>query len=299
MRQAVRAVALAAALFGAAVPPASAAENLDRAVESLAQQIIDQRPADAAPMRVAVTAFLASDRRTTQFTNFLMTALTGEMVARSGGLFRVIERQQLEAALSEIEMQNVPIFEPDGASDLGRFLGVDALIIGNITPLSDTIRLNARLIKVDTVETIAQARDWIPLTPTIASQLREEVRLSSVRIGGDQPDPRSGVWEGSGTCGDTQFGVALSIVVNPDNTVTAMQTYFPMGGQRLESGVLQMEGTFDTATSGLALSPSDWLYQPRGHTALGIEGRMDLDRGVFDGTYTVEGCQAVELRRMN
>ena len=80
-------------------------------------------------MRIAVTAFLASDRKTTQFTNFLLTALTGEMVAQAGGKFRVIERQQLEAALSEIEMQNVPIFEGESARDLGKFLGVDALVI--------------------------------------------------------------------------------------------------------------------------------------------------------------------------
>ncbi|MEM6973454.1 MAG: FlgO family outer membrane protein [Pseudomonadota bacterium] len=284
-------------LLAALALPARAAENLDRAVESLAQQLIDQRPADAEPMRVAVTAFLSSDRRTTQFTNFLMTALTGEMVARSGGRFRVIERQQLEAALSEIEMQNVPIFEGDSARDLGKFLGVDALIIGNITPLADTIRLNARLIRVETVETIAQARDWIPLTPTISRQLNEEVRLARVRVGGDGPDPRSGIWEGTGRCGDSQFGVALSIIVNPDDTVSAMQTYYATGGGRLESGVLQMEGTYDTASDRLALQPMDWLYQPQGHTALGIEGRMDPQRGTFDGNYTVEGCQSVSLRR--
>lgn len=295
-------VRIAAALLGglvaAAASVAAAAENLDRAVESLAQQIIDQHPAEAAPMRIAVTAFLASDRRTTQFTNFLMTALTGEMVARSDGKFRVIERQQLEAALSEIEMQNVPIFEGDSARDLGKFLGVDGLIIGNITPLADTVRLNARLIKVETVETVAQARDWIPLTPTISRQLQQEIRLSRIRVGGDEPDPRTGVWQGTGRCGDMEFGVALSIVVNPDDSLVAMQTYYPgPSGGRLESGVLEMEGTYDPAQGTVTLLPRDWVYKPQGHTALGIQGTMDVDRGAFTGTYTVEGCDTVELRR--
>ena len=280
---------------------AQAAENLDRAVESIAEQFVASRgKPDTEPLRVAVTAFVASDRRTTQFTNFLMSALTGEMVARSGGKFRVIERQQLEAALSEIEMQSVPIFSPDSAQDLGNFLGVDALIIGEITPLADTVRLNARLILVDTVETIAQAREWIPLTPTIASQLAEEVRLNRVRIGsGDGPDPRSGIWSGTGTCGDSRFGVALSIIVNSDETVTAMQTYYPSSQRaKLESGVIEMEGRFDPQTGKLTLSPLDWLYQPAGHTALGFEGTMDVDRGLFDGNYTAEGCQSISLRRV-
>ncbi|MEM1385298.1 MAG: FlgO family outer membrane protein, partial [Pseudomonadota bacterium] len=277
---------------------AQAAETLDRAVESLAQQIIDSRKADDAPLRVAVTAFVSSDRRTTQFTNFLMTALTGEMVARSFGKFRVIERQQLEAALSEIEMQSVPLFSGDSARSLGQFLGVDALIIGNITPLADTIRLNARLIDVETVETIAQARDWVPLTPTVERQLAAEVRMSRIRVGGGEPDRRQGVWKGLGQCGDFQFGVALSLVVNPDDTVSAMQSYFPTGGgQAAQAGVLEMEGRFNPENGSLTLNPGAWIYQPTGQgAAAGITGRIDEDRGTLEGSYTAEGC-TVSLRK--
>ena len=286
---------LAVGLFGRA---ASAAENLDQAVQSLAQQILDQYPTDAPSMRIAVTAFLASDRKTTQFTNFLLTALTGEMVAQSGGKFRVIERQQLEAALSEIEMQNVPIFAGDSARDLGKFLGVDALMIGNITPLTDTVRLNARLIKVDTVETIAQARDWIPRIPTIDKQLAAEVRLTRVRVGGgNEPDPRAGIWKGTVSCGDVSFGLALSMVVDPDDGVSAMYAHFPTGEGVV--GVHEMEGTFNAAESLITLSPRSVLYSPGRRGALGIQGRMDVDQGMFEGAYIDStACDTFTLRRI-
>ena len=279
--------------------PTPAAENLDRAVHSLAVQIIDQYPEDAPPMRIAVTAFIASDRKTTQFTNFLLTALTGEMVAQAGGKFRVIERQQLEAALLEIEMQNVPIFaEDDSAGDLGRFLGVDALVIGDITPLTDTIRLNARLIKVDTVETIAQARDWIPRIPTIDKQLAAEVRLTRVRVGGgNEPDARAGIWKGDVSCGDVRFGLALSMVVGPDDGVSAMYAHFPTGEGTV--GIHEMEGTFDPAESQITLSPRSMLYSPKGRGALGIQGLLDVERGVFQGSYIDStACRSFTLRRM-
>ena len=275
-----------------------AAENLDRAVESLARQIINSRPADAEPLRVAVTAFVSADRRTSQFTNFLMSAMTGEMVALSDGKFRVIERQQLEAALAEIEMQNVPVFSADSAQSLGNFLGVDALIIGEITPLADAVRLDARLIIVETVETIAQARDWVPLTPIVANQLSATVRSSRIQIGNSGPDLRAGVWKGEGICGDARFGVALSLIVNPDDSVVAMQTFYPTRpGQAGESGVFEMEGQIDPATGILSLTPRDWIYQPENSTAMAIEGVLDPDTASFEGKYLVEGCDRLSLRR--
>ena len=291
-------VLLAAAILALMSFTGHAAENLDRAVESLARQIVNSRPADAAPLRVAVTAFVASDRRTTQFTNFLMSALTGEMVAMSNGKFRVIERQQLEAALAEIEMQNVPVFSAESAQNLGNFLGVDALIIGDITPLADTVRLDARLIMVETVETIAQARDWVPLTPIVANQLSATVRSSRIQIGEAGPDLRAGIWKGEGVCGDTRFGVALSLIVNPDDSVVAMQTFYPSRpGQVGESGVFEMEGEIDAATGILSLTPRDWIYQPANSAPMAIEGVLDTDTASFEGKYLVEGCQGLSLRR--
>ena len=219
------------------------------------------------------------------------------MVAQAGGKFRVIERQQLEAALSEIEMQNVPIFEGESARDLGKFLGVDALVIGNITPLTDTIRLNARLIKVDTVETIAQARDWIPRIPTIDAQLAAEVRLARVRVGGSEPDPRSGIWKGAVSCGDVSFGIALSIVVNPDDSVTAMYAHFPKGNGAV--GVHEMEGVFDPVENRVTLSPRSVLYSPINRGALGIQGHVDIDQGMLEGAYIDStACDTFTLHRV-
>ena len=177
---------------------------------------------------------------------------------------------------------------------------LNALMIGNITPLTDTVRLNARLIKVDTVETIAQARDWIPRIPTIDKQLAAEVRLTRIRVGGgNEPDPRSGIWKGAVSCGDVSFGLALSIVVDPDDGVSAMYAHFPTGEGVV--GVHEMEGTFNAAESLITLSPRSVLYSPsRGRRgALGIQGRMDVDQGMFEGSYIdSSACDTFTLRRI-
>ena len=282
--------------------PALAAESVDQAVSQIAERFVAARKASPEPMRLAVTAFSQSDGKTNQFTNLLMIALTGKMVEYGGGTFKVIERAQLENALSEIELSEVPIFDRDTAQELGKFLGVDGLVVGEITPLSDLVRIDARLISVGTIETIEQASVWVPLTPTLQRQLDTPASIRRPRIGDDAgPDLRNGVWSGTGQCGESQFGVAVAVVVNPDNTLTALQTYFPLmsdGGTALQSGVLSMEGTIDPDSGEFTLSPDSWMFQPEGHVALGFAGQLDADRGEIRAKYTQEGCGDVILKRL-
>jgi hypothetical protein len=283
--------------------PADAAESLDEAVAAIAQRFVDSRVNDPEPIRVAVTSFVQSDHKTTQFTNLLMIALTGKMVQLGSGTFRVIERAQLETALAEIELSDVPIFDRDTAQELGKFLGVDALIVGEITPLTDIIRLDARMIDVETIETVEQAYQWVPLTPTVQRQLDTAAVISRPRVGGgDEPDPRNGIWQGTGTCGEVTIGIALSLIVGPGDKLTAMQTYYPLpqsgDAARQQSGVLTMAGTVDPATNSFDLVAGDWLFRPSGHNAFGISGTINPDTGVISATYDQEGCGELNLRRM-
>ena len=284
--------------------PLRAAESLDAAVDAIAQRFVASQTVGEGeePSRIAVTAFVQSDRKTTQLTNLMMIALTGKMVQHGAGVFRVIERAQLETALAEIQLSDVPIFDRDTAQELGKFLGVDALIVGEITPLSDIVRIDARMIDVETIETVEQAYEWVPLTPTVQRQLDTAALVSRPSVGdGDAPDPRNGIWRGTGACGEAQIGVALSLIVGPENKLSAMQTYYPNSARAARdvvAGVLSMEGTIDPASGDFRLVPGAWLYQPDGHSALGIVGVLDPDAGVMQARYDQEGCGEVVLRKM-
>ncbi len=279
---------------------ANAAESVDEAVSQVASAFAAANSVDSGASRVAVTTFVASDNRTTQFTKLVMIALTGKMVSSGKSAFKVIERAQLEAALGEIGLTESELFNPGAAKEFGNFLGVDQLVVGEITPLSDRVRIDSRLIDVETIETVEQASVWVPLTPTVSRQLDTDVVIqrASVMGGDDGPDPRNGVWRGTGQCGDAIFGIAIAVVVNPDDTLTAMQTYFPaQNGSRIESGVLTMQGNVDAASGEFTLRPDDWMYQPRGHEGLGFSGKFDTVRGEINANYSQEGCNALRLRK--
>ncbi|NOE36209.1 FlgO family outer membrane protein [Ruegeria sp. HKCCD7318] len=278
----------------------TAAESVDEAVEQVAQKFVASQIGNEGSKRVAVTSFVSSNQQTTQFTNLLMIALTGKMVSNGDDVFRVIERAQLENALQEIQLSEVDLFNPSSAKEFGNFLGVDALVVGEITPLFDRVRIDSRLIDVETIETLEVASVWVPLTPTVKRQLDTVVKVSRSNVMGGPPEPdkRNGIWKGTGICGETSFGIAVSIIVNPDDTLSAMQTYFPINnGAKIESGVLSMEGTINVATNEFTLTPLDWMYQPRGHQPIGFAGSFDLSREQINARYLQDGCSDVRLRK--
>ncbi|CAN7651150.1 FlgO family outer membrane protein [Neorhizobium sp. LjRoot104] len=299
MRKLLLGVLLSVPVIFAGSGRSTAAESVDDAVDQIAQQFVASRAGAATTSRVAVTAFVQSDQKTTQFTNLVMIALTGKLVQRGGNVFRVIERAQLENALQEIQLSEVDLFNPDSAKKFGSFLGVDQLVVGEITPLFDRVRVDSRLIDVETIETIQNASVWIPLTPPVQQQLEKQVSMRRLSINGDSgPDPRNGIWSGTGQCGENVFGVAVSMVVNTDHSITALQTYYPTAnGSRIEAGVLSMEGSFDPATNNFTLAPLDWLYRPNGHTPLGFTGKFDTGRKEIQASYTQQGCGKIRLRK--
>lgn len=283
-------------------PTANAAESIDAAVTAIAKRFVESRSGQTEPIRVAVTAFVQSDRKTTQFTNLLMIALTGKLVQYGSHVFQVIERAQLQTAINEITSTDNIVFDKNTAKELGNFLGVDALLVGEITTLTDIVRLDARLIDVETISTLKESYEWVPLTPTVQNQLSKTAIAVGMQSRNDDAgtDPRNGIWRGTGTCGEISFGVAVSIVVRAGNKLSAMQTYFPLsniGGDKFESGSLSMEGTVDAANGKFTLTPTDWLYRPSNDVALGFTGFIDTESRKITATYDQEGCGDVLLRQ--
>ncbi len=287
---------LTIALAGSAV---KAAESVDQAVTQIAEQFVAARANAENPVRLAVTPFVQSGRNT-QFSDLLLIALTGKMVQQGAGKFQVIEKAQFERALREITVsEGIDIFDPDTAQKLGKFLSVETLIVGEITPLTDSVRVDARLVMVETIELLEQASVWIPLTPTVRRQLDAVTRRQTVSLGDDGPDLRNGIWTGTGQCGDLSFGLALSLLVNDDDTLIAMQSYYPTGAGdvKLEPGVFTMEGTIDPDNGEFTLSPESWMHRPRGHSVSGFSGVLNEEAGTIKATYSNEGCSDVRLRK--
>ena len=74
------------------------------------------------------------------------------------GKVRIVERSRLEAALKELQLGMTGIVDEETAARVGKAVGASAIMVGSFLKIGDLIRINARLIDVQTGEVImAQA----------------------------------------------------------------------------------------------------------------------------------------------
>jgi TolB-like protein len=153
MNRAVRWGLLLAILFGSATIE-QAQGSLDQRVSELSQQIASKMAARQ-KTTVAVVEFTDLQGNVTDLGRFLAE----ELVTRLGDLekFRVIERQLLAKIIAEQKLSLTGVVDPASAKQLGKILGVDAIVAGSVTNLAQSVRVNARLISTETGEVFATA----------------------------------------------------------------------------------------------------------------------------------------------
>lgn len=127
---------------------------LGQRIDELSQQIASKMTAKQ-KTTVAVVEFTDLQGNVTDFGRFLAEELITRLYETEK--FRVIERQQLNKVIAEQKLSLTGVVDPASAKQLGRILGVEAIVSGTITNLSQSVKVNARLISTETGEIFAVA----------------------------------------------------------------------------------------------------------------------------------------------
>jgi TolB-like protein len=139
-------------------------QTLDQRLNALSNQIAAEM-SSYQKKTIAVLEFVDLRGNVSDLGRFL----SEEMVTRlyQAKLFKVIERQLLNKVISEQKLSLTGIVEPTSVKELGKILGVDAVISGTITELDETLRINARLISTETGEIFSVAAGDLPIDKSI------------------------------------------------------------------------------------------------------------------------------------
>lgn len=73
------------------------------------------------------------------------------------GEFQVVERQLLNKVLQEQKLGMSGMIDASSAAQIGKLLGVDAIVTGTVTDRGDAIRINARMIETEKAHVFAVA----------------------------------------------------------------------------------------------------------------------------------------------
>ena len=117
-------------------------------------------------------------------------------MARSGRL-EIVERSRLEAAMQEMDMSMLGIVDEETAAELGRAVGATTIMVGSFVSISGFVRINARLIDVQTARVLTAESVQGPeageglfnLMDQIAAAMERQLIGAPVVVAQPQPQP--------------------------------------------------------------------------------------------------------------
>jgi hypothetical protein len=121
-------------------------------------------------IRIAVADFPDLRGVTSDLGRFVATRITTRLA--ESGKYAVVERQRLNQILLELKFSLSDLADPSKAQRLGQLAGAEALVVGTISDLGDSVDFDARLIEVSTARTRAGATATLRKTDFVTTMLR-------------------------------------------------------------------------------------------------------------------------------
>lgn len=133
---------------------------------------------------------------------FLRKGLTQMLVSDLSEVTEVdiVERVRLQDAIEELELNRTNKIDQSSASRIGKLLGARYLVMGGYFDIAGTLRMDARVVEVETGKVVAslgkhgKAADFIDLEQYLAGELSRVLRL---QIATGKPTQVGGTGSGS------------------------------------------------------------------------------------------------------
>jgi TolB-like protein len=152
------------------------AQDVRSGVEQLAEQIIKVTP-QGRDLRIAVLDFPDLLNVTSDLGRFVANRLTTRL--SQSQKFFVVERQRLSQVLSELRFSMTDLVDPEKAKQLGKMVGVEAVVVGTVSDLGNQVDLDARVIEIETSRTLVSVSATIS-RDQVVSQLMERGRVEAL-----------------------------------------------------------------------------------------------------------------------
>jgi TolB-like protein len=146
-------------------------------VEALAKQLVERkRP------RVAAVDFTDIQGRPTELGRFLADHISVDMVMAPG--ITVLDRANLVAIMAEHKLTAAGLVDPETAKKLGKFAGVDAVIVGSLSVMETSVLATVRAISTETAELVAAGRMRFDLTTDARRMLGMSISATAAPLTG-------------------------------------------------------------------------------------------------------------------
>lgn len=167
---------------------ALAESPLEARLAEMSRTLLTSFP-EGSTAKVAVTDFADLNGYQSALGKFVAEELTTQLAVIGSGRLSVIERRHLMRVLAEQKLGATSLFDPESVERIGRILGVQALITGSIADLGSNLKVNARVLSVESGRVIGAASASIPNDETTKYLARQVSGATSDAGAASNPGP--------------------------------------------------------------------------------------------------------------
>lgn len=146
--------------------------NYDNTKDEI-KDAIGQSLSNRAISKILVADYLNLDNQQDKFGSYLAEDFSA-LFSRNSNSFRVIERSRLNLLLQEQKLKAAGLLDQKTVSELGKIIGVEAVITGKYQVVGDFLKLWIKVIDIEKSELILTKEVKIP----IEGELKDASKLS-------------------------------------------------------------------------------------------------------------------------
>ena len=143
------------------------------------------------PIVIAVLYF--DNHSTSEEYEPLRTGLTDMFITELSKFpeLKVVERTKLDLIMAELQLSEVGLIDQDTMQKVGKLLGAQALYYGGYTPWAGELRLDGRLVRVETTEviesdkSIGQSEELFKLVEEVSQKILQGVHQEYPKLRAD------------------------------------------------------------------------------------------------------------------
>lgn len=154
-----------------------AQNSLDKDIEPIVADLVKKMNTKVAIKNVAVADFIKLDGTSTELGKYLAEQFA-DALTNSNTNFGVVDRSRVNSLLKEAGLETKGLMDPNTVAKLGKLKGFNAIVTGTITPMSDVIALNVKVLDLETAVTLASRKGNINRTPAV-------MELEGKELGGE------------------------------------------------------------------------------------------------------------------
>jgi hypothetical protein len=158
------------------------AQEIDKELANLAVALAGKAK-EQGTKKLAVIDFTDLDGNGSELGKYIAEQLTIDLVMEKRE-FAVLDRANLQKILAEHKLTSKGLVDPNNSKQLGKFAGVDAIIIGTIIPkAASNISLNAKIIATETAEIVGATRAEFIADSTVSELLSKPISGNVAQAG--------------------------------------------------------------------------------------------------------------------